>query len=316
MNLNLFLIELLLKYTQILLLGMKTVKFLPLLLLALIPSYLLAVNADLNVANLRMTSADTGISNSDGIINYNTPVFAWDANANALGYQISKDNGTSWTDVGSATTYTFSSLADSVYHVVVRAYQNDSDDDGVDEPSGVDGNHDGTDDSEQHNVTTLTTGATQTTISTTSGSSLTGVSSSGGASIDATLSDDGSVIVLPYGTVSFTVTGLSNGAATIELFYPYDESITGYAKQFADGTWHDVGAVVTHSSPDYTKVTFSITDGSQFDLDGLANGEVKDPGGAYRAGANATVAVPLFGLPGALLLSLLFGLVGLRRIYK
>lgn len=180
------------------------------------------------------------------------------------------------------------------------------DSDGVEEPSGVDGNDDGIDDSEQHDVATITTGSTQTTISTTptSGSALTSISSSGGSSINATLSD-GSEIVLPYGTVSFTVTGLSNGGtAHIELFYPYDESIIGYAKQFADGTWHDVAAVVTHSAPDYTKVTFDIVDGSEFDLDGLTNGEVKDPGGAYRA---ASVTVPLSPLAKAII-ALLFAL--------
>jgi hypothetical protein len=473
MNINLILIEFLLKYTQILLLGMKTVKLLPLLLLAIVPSYLLAVSPDLSVTNLRMTSTDTGASSSDGIINYNNPSYAWDANANALGYQISKDNGVNWTDLGNTTTHTFSGLTDFVYPVVVRAYQNDSDDDGVidsvdncpsvanadqvdsngdgvgdvcsapdinikasddtplhdgtttvsvnqgtdfgsidvtsgavthtftlenvgtapltstitssdtlnyslqqlqspltgiatfqiafnpsnagtydatititnnvvgdknpytfairgvgtgdsdgvDEGGGVDGNHDGTDDSEQHDVATITTGDTQTTISSkqTAGSTIIGVGSSEGGSIDATLSPDATAITLPYGTVSFTVTGISNGGtATIELFYPYDETITGYAKQFANGTWHDVGAVVEHSSPDYTKVTFSITDGSKFDLDGLQNGEVRDPGGVYRAAGTAAnaVAVPLFGLSGALLLSLLFGLFGLRRIHK
>jgi hypothetical protein len=184
------------------------------------------------------------------------------------------------------------------------------DDDGVNEASGVDGNHDGTDDRFQSHVATIPSGSTTVTIATQGETApLTGISTTTG-SIEATLSD-GSKIILPYGTVSFTVTGLSaGGTATIALFFPHDETILGYAKQFGDGTWHDVGASVDQSNDAYTKLTFTITDGSEFDLDGTANGEVRDPGGAYRAAATASVTVPLSPFAIAVM-ALLFALVTL-----
>ncbi len=170
------------------------------------------------------------------------------------------------------------------------------DDDGVDESVGVDGNHNGVEDRFESHVVTLFSQSIPITIATQATASLTNISTSGG-SVDANLSD-GKTITLPFGIVSFTATGLSvGGTANIELFYPYDESIIGYAKELNDGMWHDVAATVIHNSIDnYTQVSFSIIDGSEFDFDGSANGEVKDPGGVYRLVQTpplTTVSVPL-----------------------
>ncbi len=72
-----------------------------------------ASTPDLTVTNLHMTSPNDGRPN---------PSFAWDANANAVGYQISSDGGLNWIDIGLITSYTFSGLVDGNYNIVVRAY--------------------------------------------------------------------------------------------------------------------------------------------------------------------------------------------------
>ena len=252
--------------------------------------YVLANDSDIENDTLTLGAmqvpAHGNIQPSGNSIIY-TPNVAY-IGSDSFEYRVSDGNG------GTAT---------ATVHVTVSTM----DDDGVDEDEGVDGNADGIEDRFQSNVASQNTGTHTITLASQSETTpLTNVSATGG-SIDVTLSDD-TEITLPYGTVSFTVTGLSNGGtANIELYFPYDESIIGYAKQFADGSWRDAGAVVTHSSPDYTKVTFDIVDGSDFDLDGVANGEVKDPGGAYRAGASAAVAVPLSPFAKAIM-ALLFAL--------
>ncbi len=155
------------------------------------------------------------------------------------------------------------------------------DNDGANEPSGVDGNHNGIEDRFENHVATLFNGTTAITLTTDETVPLSNLSTSGGSK-NVSL-DNAEMVILPYGTVSFTASGVGNGGlVNISLYYPYDTRISGYAKEFNDGTWHDVGAIVTHNATDnYTKVSFSIVDGSAFDLDGLINGEVKDPGGAY-----------------------------------
>lgn len=191
------------------------------------------------------------------------------------------------------------------------------DNDGVTELPGVDGNHNGTEDRFEDNVASLPSGTDSITVSVQSSASIHTVSTS--STYMSGQRSDGTQIYFPYGTVSFTVSGLSNGGtANIELFYPYNENIEGYAKQLADGFWYDVGAIVTHNSADgYTKVTFSIVDGSSFDLDELVNGEVQDPGGAYSLtlSASNTVTVPLSASAKAVL-ALLFVFAALLFMRK
>ncbi|MBN2894661.1 MAG: hypothetical protein JXK05_02045 [Campylobacterales bacterium] len=81
------------------------------LLLFLFPLYMYAANV--TVSNLHLTSADDGRPN---------PSFAWDANPDADGYEVSSDGGLHWVDVGNVTAYTFSNLSSGNYAVVVRAY--------------------------------------------------------------------------------------------------------------------------------------------------------------------------------------------------
>ena len=80
--------------------------------LLLLPFFLFAA-VDLTVTNLHMTSLSDSRPN---------PSFAWDANPNAAGYQISSDGGLHWIDVGNVTTYTFAGLVPGNYSVVIRAY--------------------------------------------------------------------------------------------------------------------------------------------------------------------------------------------------
>jgi len=185
------------------------------------------------------------------------------------------------------------------------------DSDGVDEPAGVDGNHDGIEDRNQVNITTLTSGSAQITLASPSASNpLNNVSIPQNSAMSVEL-NDGRQILLPYGTISFTLTGLTPGATTsVSIYYPLDLELVGYAKEVG-GIWYDMNATVEHnSSGNYSVVTFALTDGDMFDLDGSgSNGEIQDPGGAYR---DATIAVPV--APWALtLLALLYGLAVRRR---
>lgn len=187
------------------------------------------------------------------------------------------------------------------------------DNDGITEPSGTDGNFDGIEDRNQANVTTFTSGSTQLTLSSGSSQSFSGVSAPQTDPLTVTL-NDGREVLLPYGTVSFTLTGLGSATeGTVTLHYPYDTSLTGYAKEVG-GVWYDLNASIEHNTTGgYTALTFSITDGGMFDLDGAQNGEVQDPGGAYRA---AAIPVPLFAPAGLLWLALLMGALGIRRLNR
>ncbi len=185
------------------------------------------------------------------------------------------------------------------------------DNDGVDEPAGVDGNHDGIEDRNQVNITTLTSGSAQITLESPSSSNpLNNVSIPQSSEIRVEL-NNGRQILLPYGTVSFTLTGLTPGGTTsVSIYYPLDPELVGYAKEVG-GIWYDMNATVEHNSTgNYSVVTFALTDGDMFDLDGSgSNGEIQDPGGAYR---DATIAVPV--APWALtLLALLYGFAVRRR---
>ena len=118
---------------------------------------------------------------------------------------------------------------------------------------------------------------------------------------------------LPYGTLSFRVTGLEPGGSTSVVLTTYfvDETIAGnsywkYGPQTLGGasTWYDftydadsqTGAV--RSAADVpglgfrTTFTLSLADGARGDTDGGANGSVTDPGGPVIFAGNASPEAP------------------------
>lgn len=90
-------------------------------------------------------------------------------------------------------------------------------------------------------------------------------------------------MVLPLGLISFEATVSAAGAAqTFSLFVDDSILVNGYWKQNLLGTWVNLasaasgGAVVVEGGK--TRLDFSITDGGEFDADGVPNGVISDPG--------------------------------------
>ncbi len=185
------------------------------------------------------------------------------------------------------------------------------DEDGIDEPEGVDNNHNATEDRFESHVVTQHFQNGLITLATQSSATLRNVTFTTTPLTSVTIED--SEIALPYGIVSFSVTDIdAGGTALLELYYPKNELIQGYAKRLRDGSWHLIESTVTHTATQ-TIVRFSITDGSIFDLDDIA-AHITDPGGAYYR-LTAPVAVPLSPLSTILIILLLF-LGALRALYS
>ncbi len=174
-------------------------------------------------------------------------------------------------------------------------------------PVAGDGNGDGVVDSLQSNVTSVSFRESPTAISN-PGSAPTAfvslVADSLAGKIDSTDANSATLsnvrqldapanlpegMNLPLGLISFSAavgTG-SNGAAVTETFSLYvdaDLGINGYWKQNDAGTWVNLassvhgGAMVLEGGK--LRLDFALTDGGEFDADGLVNGVITDPGAA------------------------------------
>ncbi len=175
------------------------------------------------------------------------------------------------------------------------------DNDGIDEPAGLDNNHNGKEDRFESHVTTQMLGNNQITLATQSSATIHNMIVE--TEPVTTRLADHSKIVLPFGTLSFNVTDIGDGgSAQLTLYYPKNEKIEGYAKRLNDGSWHRLESRVTHTTTQ-TLIHFSITDGSRFDLDTI-RGQITDPGGAYYTLASP-IAVPLSPIS-SVMIALLF----------
>ncbi|MEW7849964.1 DUF4347 domain-containing protein [Massilia aurea] len=167
----------------------------------------------------------------------------------------------------------------------------DLDDDDIDNDGGLnsvedpvpgalgvvgDGNGDGLADSTQRNVASLPTvvpGAPYATLEVENGLSLSSVSSLAAAS---GLPRN---VKMPVGQFDFTIDNVAPGAAaTVSIYVDSSLKVNGYYKQNTSGAWVNLATAVTAVGTK-TKVTFSLTDGGQFDSDGVVNGSISDPGG-------------------------------------
>ncbi|MCG8427639.1 MAG: IPTL-CTERM sorting domain-containing protein [Chromatiales bacterium] len=131
-----------------------------------------------------------------------------------------------------------------------------------------------------------------------------------------TLTPDG--LSFPYGRFGFRATGVTNGASlTMQLYVPYNPAITGYWKQGNNGVWRNLATDISHVGSK-TRITFSLTEGGNFDSDGPNNGSVTDPGGpvtgtvAADRGATAIPALSEWALLLLTFLMLWFGRYGVR----
>ncbi|MFK5985240.1 MAG: hypothetical protein QM479_07420 [Pseudomonadota bacterium] len=193
---------------------------------------------------------------------------------------------------------------------------------GVDGSSQGDGNNDGKQDSGQSNVSSGNFTSGNSTSWFTLGSSSNNNSNSNTSntlvSQSAAPSNLPANVSMPYGQFSYTVTNLPSKGATVdmELFVPYDPSITSYYKlNNLTNQWDAIsGTVVTHFPADNkTKISFSLVEGGPYDDDKIENGTLVDPGGP---GSAIATAVPLWGPLGTLLISSLLGIFGVRRLKK
>ncbi|MGY8526642.1 DUF4214 domain-containing protein [Paracidovorax citrulli] len=88
---------------------------------------------------------------------------------------------------------------------------------------------------------------------------------------------------MPLGLLGFTAqVGTAGATATFSLFVDDDVAVNGYWKQDATGAWVNLasaaygGRIVTEHGK--TRLDFQLTDGGEFDADGVANGSIVDPG--------------------------------------
>lgn len=96
--------------------------------------------------------------------------------------------------------------------------------------------------------------------------------------------DRPSDVEMPFGMLSFTAdVGNAGETETFSLYVDGDVAVNGYWKQTAGGSWVNLaseaygGRIVLEG--DKTRLDFSLTDGGEFDSDGVADGRISDPGG-------------------------------------
>ena len=139
-----------------------------------------------------------------------------------------------------------------------------------------DGNGDGIQDSAQLNVASLPTvapGAPFATLEVASGLSLSSV-----ASLPAASGLPRNV-KMPVGQFDFTIGGVTpGGSAQMSIYVDTAQKVNGYYKKDANNNWVNLATSVS-TVGSKTKITFTLTDGGQFDDDGLVNGSISDPGG-------------------------------------
>lgn len=85
-------------------------------------------------------------------------------------------------------------------------------------------------------------------------------------------------INFPYGWLSLNFEGVAvGGSTTVSLLINDTKPINGYWKKDVNGNLVNIADSIT-TSANNTLITFTLTDGDRFDLDGLANGQIVDPG--------------------------------------
>jgi hypothetical protein len=149
-------------------------------------------------------------------------------------------------------------------------------------PHQGDGNNDGIQDYDQANVTSIPANGspdhygTFVTVAGPAGSTLANVATMD-PSTASTPPPNGAT--LPSGLASFVLKGITSGSdQTVSIYGGPTDGVNGYAKYDAgSGTWSMLPANRVHVLADHVDVT--LTDGGVGDDDGVANGQISDPGG-------------------------------------
>ncbi|MCG8426099.1 MAG: IPTL-CTERM sorting domain-containing protein [Chromatiales bacterium] len=186
--------------------------------------------------------------------------------------------------------------------------------DQVPNPNGGngDGNGDGTADSEQREVTSLlsSVGSHWVTIANETG----GFQQANVQSLPVP-GDVPADLQFPAGVLSFEITGMPvGGTVEMSVYVPSNLGATSYYKRNSSGEWINVTKQVT-TVGDKVRITFDLTDGDEFDGDGIANGTIQDPG-APAARAGSATPIPTLNQWGLLGLTLLFGLLLMSQRYR
>ena len=166
--------------------------------------------------------------------------------------------------------------------VVVVEATLDSDGDGVPDvvedgaPNGGDGNDDGILDSQQDNVASLLNAedGRYVTLESPAGTNMVNVQAVGNPS-----PGDAPPLNFPYGFFSFTIEGLAaGGTAVVTITLPDNVPIDTQYWKYHNNNWIDVTSLLGDNDGDNV-LTLTLTDGGLGDSDGIANGEITDPGG-------------------------------------
>jgi hypothetical protein len=90
-------------------------------------------------------------------------------------------------------------------------------------------------------------------------------------------------VSFPYGFVSWTVVGLAAGQTiVVTISFPGPVPAGSPYWKVIGSTWTDATSALGSDDGDGV-LTLTITDGGPFDADGLANGQISDPGGPGQA---------------------------------
>ncbi|MBC3875799.1 Ig-like domain-containing protein [Undibacterium flavidum] len=86
-------------------------------------------------------------------------------------------------------------------------------------------------------------------------------------------------VSMPFGLLAFDIVDLKPGASTkMSVFVEKGTPINGYWKQDKAGHWVNIADSVT-TTGNTIRIDFTLTDGGEFDADGIVNGKISDPGG-------------------------------------
>lgn len=81
---------------------------------------------------------------------------------------------------------------------------------------------------------------------------------------------------MPLGLIAFEADVAVGVTETFSLFVEAKDAFNGYFKQNSAGDWVNIATAITVDEK--VRIDFAITDGGEFDADGIANGVIVDPG--------------------------------------
>lgn len=149
-----------------------------------------------------------------------------------------------------------------------------------------DGNGDSIADSQQAHVTSLASATGNSWLSYTNAAS---GSQSGFITSAAAPVDIPANYHLPLGTVHYEIASSAGAAVVITVYVTRNDAIQDYLLLGNDGQWHSQSAAVLHID-NKTRLTFSVTEGGNFDRDATANGALQRAKGGVMVTSGLAVS--------------------------